>query len=153
MIKTLVATLNNPIVVLAHSVLGAGLVLYLQDAAYQALLWFIPCILVILADLVSGVQAARFRGERVSFSQACRRTTNKALCYIAWILFCVCLTKQYESSWPSWLGMGFVFFVEGCSFIGNVLEPKGYVVSVKGILALIGRRHNAEGLEDVIEKK
>lgn len=153
MVKTLIASLNNPLVVMAHAFLGAGLLVYLQDAAYQAILWFLPCMFVIIADLVSGIQAARFRSERVSFSTGCRRTVNKTLCYIAWILFCVCLNKQYESSWPTWLGMGFVFFVEGCSFIGNVMEPKGYSLSVKGLLALIGRRHNAVGLEDVIEKK
>lgn len=151
--KTLLATLNNPLVVLAHAVLGTSLMVYLQDAAYQALLWFLPCMFVILADLVAGVQAARHRKERVTFSTGCRRTVNKALCYIAWILFCVCMNKQYESTLPTFLGVGFVFFVEGCSFIGNILEPKGYSLSIKALLLMIGKRHNAEGLEDVIEKK
>lgn len=127
--------------------------LYLQELAYQALLWFLPCCFVVLADLVAGMQAAKFRGERVTFSTACRRTVNKALCYIAWILFCCCLDKQYGANWPAWLGMGFVFFVEGCSFIGNILEPKGYVLSIKGILRVIGTRHNADGLEEIVEKK
>lgn len=152
MIKSLLTALNNPAVVVAHTVISAGLIAYLEDAAYQSLLWFFPCILVILADLVSGIQAARFRGERISFSTACRRSINKTLCYIAWIMFCVCMNKQYESDWPTWLGMGFVFFVEGCSFIENILEPKGYSLSIKSLLALIGRRHNAEGLEDIVEK-
>lgn len=152
MVKIIIASLNNPLVVVLHAILGAGLMLYLQDAAYQAILWFIPCIFVILADLIAGVQAARFRKERVSFSTGCRRTINKALCYIAWILMCVCLNKQYESSWPAWVGVGFVFFVEGCSFVGNILEPKGYSLSIRGLLAMIGKRHNAEGLEDIVEK-
>lgn len=152
MIRTLLATLNNPLVVLAHTVLGASLMLYLQDVAYQSLLWFLPCVLVIIADLVSGIQAARFRNERISFSTACRRTVNKALCYIAWILACVCLSKQYEGNWPAFLGMGFIFFVEGCSFVGNVLEPKGYALSIRGLLTFLGRRHNAEGLEEIVEK-
>lgn len=151
--KGLLTALNHPIVVLAHTIMGAGFMLYLEELAYQALLWFLPCCFVIIADLVAGMQAAKFRSERVTFSTACRRTINKALCYMAWILFCCCLDKQYGSNLPAWFGMGFVFFVEGCSFVGNILEPKGYSLSIKGLLALIGRRHNAEGLEDVVIKK
>lgn len=152
MIKNLLIALNHPLVVILHAIFGAGFIVYLQDTAYQSLLWFIPCMFVIIADLCAGVQAAKYRNERVSFSHAVRRTTNKALCYMAWILFCVTLDEQYGSHWSTWGGMGFVFFIEGCSFIGNILEPKGYALSVSGLLALIGRRHNAEGLEEIIEK-
>ena len=151
--KTLIAALNNPLVVLLHSVLGAAFLCYLEDAAYQAVLWYLPCLFVIAADIFAGIPAARYRGEKITFSTFGRRTVNKMVCYFCWVLMCVCLSQNYDSTRPLKLGMAVIFLLEGASTIGNWLEPKGYIFSMKGLLKLIGRRHNAEGLEDIVEKK
>lgn len=151
--KYIFAIINNPLTTVLSAVFGSAMMLYLREAATQSIMWFLPCMCIIIADLFAGIQAARFRRERVTFSTACRRTINKIICYVAWILFCVFLNQMYMATWPTWSGIGIIFFIEGCSFIGNILEPKGYSLSVKAMLAVIGRRHNMEGLNEVIEKK
>lgn len=151
--KTIIAILNHPVIVIMHALLGAGMMLYLQELTYQAVLWFLPCCFVILADLASGIPAARFRGEKVTFSTACRQTLNKTLCYLAWTLFACSINQLYDSHMPTLVGMGIIFLIEACSFFGNILEPKGYELSIKGILHVIGRRHDTEGLENIVEKK
>lgn len=151
--RTLFAILNHPIVVLISAVSSGAMLTYLGTVAAQALYWFLPCIAIIIADLVSGVSAAKYRGERITFSAALRRTVNKSLCYAAWVIFCVCCNQMYETNWCAMGGMGIVFFIEGVSFISNVLEPRGMQISLKALLSLVGNKLNTEGLENIIEPK
>lgn len=125
---------------------------YLRETAVQSLLWFIPCLAIIIADLSSGCRAAEFRGEVVRFSKASRRTINKCICYASWTVFSVALNERYDTQWCAWICMGVVFLIEGVSVVSNILEPHGLKVSIKGILKVAGEKHNINGLENVIEK-
>lgn len=151
--KALFAFLNNPLVVFTHSLIGGALIAYVQDVAIEALYWFIPCCFIIIADLISGINAAKHREEEVRISGAMRRTINKTVCYLAWIIVCVTLNERYETEWIGRIGMSLVFLIEGTSCISNWLEPHGYTISLKGILHTVGERHNLDQLENVVEKK
>lgn len=153
MIKIVAALFQDPLVVLLHALLGASFMIYFEDAVYQAVLWFIPCAFVILADLVSGIRAARYRKESVRMSSALRRTLNKCLCYVSWIIVCVGMNKQYGTHWVAWVGMGAVFLIEGISFFSNLLEPHGLKLSVTGILRVIGGKFHVDNLDDIIDKE
>ncbi|MBD9177592.1 MAG: hypothetical protein EGP82_00165 [Odoribacter splanchnicus] len=53
----------------------------------EPLKWFMLLgLLLILADLRFGIAAAKKRGERIRFSRAGRRTINKMIDYLCWIL-------------------------------------------------------------------
>lgn len=149
--KTLFTILNHPLTVMFSALFGSALLAYLQETAAQALMWFVPCMAVILADLASGVRAAKFKGENVRFSSAMRRTINKCICYCAWIIFCVTCNKQYNTQLCAWFGMGIVFLIEGLSFITNLLEPRGLKLSLAGVLRIIGSRLNLENLDEVVK--
>lgn len=151
--KLLLALLNNPLFVFLNSLMGATAIAYLQNTATQTFLWFVPCFFIILADLVAGVRASKFRGEEVKISTALRRTGNKVLCYFSWVVCCVALNERYSTEKCAWVGMGIVFLVEAISFISNILEPHGIQLSVKGILKIVGKKTNHEGLEEIIKDK
>lgn len=151
--KTIAALLNNPLMVLMSSLMGATATFYLRATAVEAFLWFIPCVAIIIADLAAGIKAAHFRGETVRMSGAIRRTLNKSFCYISWIICCVALNERYSTEMCAYVGMGMVFLIEGVSFFTNLLEPHGLTISIKGILKVAGDKHNLKGLENVIEKK
>lgn len=151
--KYLAAFTQKPLVILISSLMGTTAIAYLQGVAIDALGWFIPCLAIILADLVAGTRAAKWRGEQVRISGALRRTGNKILCYGCWIVCCVALSYKYGNNVCAFVGMAVIFGVEAFSFVSNILEPHGLTLSVKGILHTLGRRHNLDGLEDVVEKK
>lgn len=151
--KTIAALLNHPLMVLMSSIFGATAMFYLRETAVQSLLWFVPCMAVIIADLAAGIKAAKYRGEKIRISSATRRTVNKCVCYASWIVCCVALNERYGTSLCAMFGMGLVFLIEGVSFFSNLLEPHGLKVSIKGILKVAGDKHNLNGLENVIEKK
>lgn len=150
--KTLMALLNNPIMVLLSSLVGATATFYLQATAVEALYWFIPCAAIIIADLSAGIKAARFRGENVRISGALRRTMNKCFCYASWIICCVALNERYSTRLCAWVGIGLIFFIESISFITNLLEPHGIKLSITAILKIVGKKSHFEGLEEVIER-
>lgn len=149
-----ILTIGNrlPIIVLS-SLFGAAAISYINATLTEALMWIVPVLFVVGADLGAGIRAARYRGERVRFSTASRRTLNKVFCYGCWIFTCVALNERYETEWCAWFGMGIVFLIEGLSFISNILEPHGVKLSPRGIMKYIGSKFfHSEGLEDIIEK-
>ena len=150
--KTLMSLLNNPLMVLLSSLIGTAAAYHLRDTAVESLYWFIPCLAVIIADLSAGIKAAHFRGESVRFSGVLRRTGNKCMCYVSWIICCVALNERYSTSMCAWVGMGLVFFIEGISFFTNILEPHGIKLSMSAVLKLIGSKLHVDGLENVIEQ-
>ena len=150
--KTLLAILQHPLSVLLSSLIGATALAVLQDNVIDAIGWFIPCLAIIFADLMAGCHAAKFRKEEIRFSTACRRTVNKIVCYGSWIITCVALNYKYGTHLMAPTGMAIIFLIEGFSFFTNLLEPKGLQLSWRGVLRIVGKKHNLEGLEDVIEK-
>ena len=68
--------------VAATSVFFVGMLEFLAPLKWFALLG----VTIILADLRFGVDAAVYRGEKICFSRAGRRTLNKMVDYACWLL-------------------------------------------------------------------
>ena len=51
----------------------------------QLTVWLMLALVLLLADLKFGVQAAKKRGEKIRRSRAVRRTINKFIDYICWL--------------------------------------------------------------------
>lgn len=151
MMKIASILVSRPLLVMLQALTGSVCVMYLNIAVVDSIKWFIPCFFATIADLATGVRAARFRKERVSVSTALRRTGNKMIVYASWVVFAVTCGIQFPVNWCTPIMMGIVLFIESVSIISNILEPHGLVISWKGVLATIGKKHNLENLEDVIE--
>ena len=67
----------------------SGLIYFLYPIRWLALLGLI----LIVADLRFGVMAAKYRGEKIRFSRAGRRTMNKVVDYTCWILLSAAINK------------------------------------------------------------
>lgn len=151
---THIATLTSkPTLIFIQGTFGATCIAYLQEASIVAFRWFLPCFFVILADLATGVHAAKARGEQVSHSTAWRRTINKMVAYVSWVLFAATSGIQFNVGFLCPLMMSVVLLIEAMSAINNLLEPHGMKLSWKGVMKVIGNKANLEGLEDVVEKK
>lgn len=62
----------------------------------EPLKWFLlAAAILILVDLRFGIAAAKMRGEMVRFSRAGRRTVNKAVDYVCWILLAGAFGKAF----------------------------------------------------------
>lgn len=146
------ACAGNPIMVAMSVIVGVGAMTRIQDSLYEAFWWFIPCLAIIGADLSSAYNAKKAKDGNWRWTTAARRTINKIICYICWIIFCVSLNHQYNTQLATLAGMAFVFIVEGSSFVNNRLDALGYHLSLKGILAVFGRRKGIEHLEDIVDK-
>ncbi len=153
MMKAITTFISNPKMLLLESTVGALLVHYVENLMLDSMKFIIPTLIVIIADLVWGIQAAKGRKEKVTFSSAFRRTFNKILGYSCWILFSVSMGLTYDYEMLPLIMMALVFIIEGSSCVNNVLEKSNKQISITGLLRLIGKKKNLEGLEEVIEDK
>ena len=151
MLKTITNIVANPKLLLIKTLVGATLIHYIEDLLMIALQYIMPTILAIIADLWWGLQAAKCRNERRTPTKAIRRTVNKFIGYSCWILFSASIGITYHYPILPAIMMSIVFVLEGSSCLNNILEKRGKKISIEGVLALIGRKTNNEGLEDVIE--
>lgn len=72
-----------------RGVVNGTVAVFLSDMfeLFMPLRWFaLAALVIIFVDLKFGVQAAYKRGDKVRFSRAVRRTFNKIMDYVAWIL-------------------------------------------------------------------
>ena len=88
--------------------------------------------IIILLDLLYGIKAAKFRGEKVRFSTAVRRTTSKIVGYICWLILASTLAIAFHKDWLEWAVLGLVYVNELASIVGNYLETKGIEFSFVG---------------------
>lgn len=153
MIRHITNFISNPKMLLLESSIGAMLIHYVENLVVDSMRFIIPTLFVIVADLVWGIQSAKKRRERVTFSSAFRRTFNKILGYSCWILFSAAMGLTYDYERLPLAMMSLVFIIEGCSCVNNILEKSNKQISITGLLKLIGKKTNHEGLEEVIEDK
>lgn len=92
--------------------------------------WFLLAALsLILADAKFGIEAARKRGERIRKSRAIRRTINKMIDYICWIL----VANSVGAAFGTPIGIPIIpaivlFVIYGCeinSCFNNYFEARG----------------------------
>lgn len=92
--------------------------------------WFLLAALcLILADAKFGIEAARKRGERIRKSRAIRRTINKMIDYICWILVANSVGAAFGTPFGIPIIPAIVLFViYGCeinSCFNNYFEARG----------------------------
>lgn len=100
-------------------------VAFLQTAVLRMIPYAIPGVLLIVLDLVYGIRAAMYRGERARFSTAVRRTMTKLFSYVCWIILASTIALAFHVDWLEWLVLGLVYLNEFASIVGNYLETKG----------------------------
>ncbi len=95
---------------------------------------FILGVVLIVADLRFGIRAARVRGEKIRTSRAVRRTVNKAIDYICWVLLAGTLGSTFGEpigvkTLPI-LVMIVIYGVETNSCFANYFEAKGKEIKI-----------------------
>ena len=125
--------------VAVESGIATTVVAFLQTAVLRMIPYSVPALVIILLDLLYGIKAARFRGERVRFSTACRRTVSKIVGYICWLILASTLAISFNKDWLEWFVLGLVYANEFASIVGNYLETKGIEFSFIGLYRWILR--------------
>lgn len=115
-----------------ESGISATVVAFLQTAVLRMIPYSVPAFVIILLDLLYGVKAAKYRGEKVRFSTAVRRTISKIVGYICWLILASTLAIAFQKDWIEWAVLGIVYVNELASIIGNYLETKGIEFSFVG---------------------
>lgn len=153
MFKAINIFLTKPSMVFSHTLLGMACMTYMADAVELAFKWFLPILFLIICDLASGIHCAKYRNEDIHFSQAMRRTGNKLLVYLCWVVFAVTAGMLYESNRFIAFAMSIIIFIEGGSCVSNLLEPRGLMLNWKAVMKWIGTKFNLGDMSDIIEKK
>lgn len=120
-----------------RNVIG-GVSATLLSALYEfttPLRWlFVLGVVLIIADLRFGIRASRVRGEVVRASRAVRRTINKAVDYLCWVLLAGTIGATFGDSFGvgilPLLVMLVIYGVEINSCFSNYFESKGSVMKV-----------------------
>lgn len=111
---------------------SATLVAFLQTAVLRMIPYSIPAIVLLILDLVYGIRAAKYRGEKVRPSTAVRRSMTKLGSYICWLILASTIALAFHKDWLEWSVLGLVYVNEFASIIGNYLETKGIQFSFVG---------------------
>jgi len=119
-------------------------------------IWLGFAALLIVMDLRYGIKAARKRGEKIRGSRAVRRTINKLVDYICWIIFAWFLGHTFGSSFNipiiAIVALAIIYAIEITSIIDNYFAYKGINkrVNLGKVLGAILRKNK---IDDVLEDK
>lgn len=112
---------------------SAAFVAVLQTAVLRMIPYAVPAIVLLALDLLYGVKAAKFRGEKVRASTAISRTVTKFFKYVCWLILASTLAIAFRKDWLEWGTLAIVYANEGLSIVGNYLETKGIALSFAGM--------------------
>ncbi|MBQ0054165.1 MAG: phage holin family protein [Bacteroidales bacterium] len=95
----------------------------------ELLAWCVVAVVLILADLKFGIEAARKRGDKIRGSRAVRRTINKLVDYLCWISIAWILGGSFGHIFglpliPAIVMLG-VCLIELSSIVDNYCEVRG----------------------------
>lgn len=125
--------INNDSITHANVIQG-GMVAVLSDYYIDAIErlwpWLIVALVLNVADLKFGISAACYRGEKIKASHALRRTMDKFISYICWIMVAVSLSKAFGCRWLEMVIMGLAVINEIISCVENWYEVKGKRVKI-----------------------
>lgn len=143
--------------------LGLSMIDELQSMIYD-MRWFIAlCIVLIAVDLVFGIERAIIYNENIRKSRAIRKTINKFIDYMCWVLFAGIFAKAFAQSFgfEDTTITAWVMFVACISEIDSILQnyieahgKKNFSI-LRFILNLIKRKNKDIGnaIEDTINEK
>lgn len=137
---------NSTMTAVVSSGIATTAVVFFRQAVIDMVPWLIVAIPLILLDLNFGIKAAKFRGERIRFSKAFRRTFGKAIEYCAWICFAATATLAFGYKWIEAVVLGAVILNEVASVVGNYYESKGLKLKwgniLNSIIHIFGKKHD-----------
>lgn len=116
----------------------AMLLFYYRQALNNSIIWLIAAAVIIIADLYFGIDAARYRGEKVRFSRAVRRTLNKVCEYLCWIMLAVVLSICYDSDYIKIIILSIVIGNELQSCVVNFFAARGVAIKFNIFEVLAG---------------
>jgi hypothetical protein len=128
----------------------SGMIDFLSPLKWFALLGLI----LIVADLRFGVQAAKSRGEKIRFSRAGRRTLNKLVDYICWVFLAAAADRAFiDFSIPLLPGLVLlvVYGFEINSCFSNYFESRGKKMKVD-FLGIFRKKTGIIEIEEEHEK-
>lgn len=133
---------------------GTAAVMFSPLVDFYSHLWpfVLVALVLIIADLRFGVEAAQKRGEQIRTSRMWRRTINKLVDYICWIT----LAGAFGSAFGEILGVPIlsaiiilvVYAIELSSCFNNYFEARGIKFRVN-VLRLLGIKKVEEAVESI----
>lgn len=155
------ATENGAVNTVVEGGATIGVVAFFSEAMRQTLPWLGLAVPIIILDLLYGIRAAKYRGDKVRWSTAIRRTVDKTVGYIMWCAAAVMIAQLFEVDWLDKAILGLVYGNEIVSVFGNYLETKGVNLSIGELWKLIIRKGgekvgvdvSKEDLDGVIKQK
>ncbi|MCC8188383.1 MAG: phage holin family protein [Bacteroides sp.] len=143
-----------------RNILGGGVTAtFLSGFAefFGPLKWFFLLgVVLVLADLRFGVEAARVRGEDIRMSRAIRRTLNKVVDYLCWIFLAGALGATFGGAFGTTmlptLVMLAVYGIEINSCFANYFEAKGKKIKIN-IFKFFSKRGEILEIEEEEEKE
>ena len=127
---------------------SATVVAFLQSAVLRMIPYALPSLVLIALDLIYGVKAAKYRGERVRMSTALRRTTTKIFTYLCWMILASTVALSFQVMWLEWIILGAVYINELASVVGNYYETKGLKVKWANVINVFikwfGKKHDVD---------
>ena len=139
---------NSTMTAVVSSGIATTAVVFFRQAVIDMIPWMIVALPLIILDLNFGIKAARYRGERVRFSKAFRRTFGKMVEYAAWICFAATATLAFGYKWIQIVVLGAVILNEVASVISNYYETKGLRIKwanvINWFVGLFGKKHGVD---------
>lgn len=118
-------------------------------AIADSIVWLCVGVVLIVADLYFGIEAAHRRKEEVRLSRACRRTINKMCEYLCWVMLATTLSIGFEVDWLKYTIFAIVYGIELSSCFSNYFAAHGKRFKFD-VLKFIGKRIGIEDLSSEI---
>lgn len=131
---------NSTVTNVTASGIAVTTVVFFRDAIIHMIPWLAASIPLIILDLDFGIKAATYRGERIRFSKAFRRTFGKMVEYFAWVCFAATASLAFNIDWVEWVVLGAVYINELASIAGNYFETKGIELSLVSLWKFIFKK-------------
>lgn len=120
---------NNAASIIVEGGVTATALAFFSDSLMKMIPWLICAVPLIALDLIWGVKAAKYRGDKIKLSKGIRRTFGKVMEYICWVVLASTLSLAMKFVWVEWVVLGIVILNELSSIIGNYLETRGLEIS------------------------
>lgn len=147
----------------ASAGVGLSFIAEMQQLIYDMRWFLLLCVVLIVVDLKFGIENSQAHGELIRTSRALRRTVNKLIDYLCWLMFSAVFAEAFAVPFgvdimPVAAGvMLLACFNEIDSILQNYHAARGQegVSLIKFIVSLVKRKDKDVGaaLEDTLKEK